>query len=128
GNPNNRGIEFIVGVPNQRFLTLNLRKTAFSITRTLFGPGGDFDGGFLFGNPPANENDVSQFYLRGSCIKGVFITYPSALVPLFNPFGGIFMPPFPLTPMNHGDIFFDELSLGFNIPGLLFARITLEKP
>lgn len=125
-DPDNRGIEFIFGIPNQRFLTLNLRKTAFSITRTPFGPGGDFDGGFIFGNPPADEDDVSQFYLLGSCIEGTFITYPSVLTPLINPFGTIFMPPFPLGNTSL-DIFFKELSVGLNIPGLIFARLSFEK-
>jgi hypothetical protein len=127
GNPNNLGIELIVGLPRQRLLTLNLRKTAFSVTRTPFGPGGDFDGGFLFGNPPANENDVSEFYLSGSCRAGTVITYPPPLMPLLNPFGSVFPPPIPLGTVA-GDIFFEELKLALNIPGLLYASLTLNKP
>lgn len=135
-DPVNVGAELIVGVPGQRFMTLRVRRTSFSITRTPFGLGADLDAGFVFGTPPPAGAPVPRpaFYLQGRCVNGTFITLPVYVGALLNPLAII--PPFlsPAPPywvipgLMMGDVFFERLDLTLNIPQLLFGTVALEKP
>lgn len=130
-----RGLEFVVGIPGQRFLTVFSRQFSLLPTFQMGYPAVLVDGGMIVGNPPAElEPDPNEFFLQAEVQGGVIQITPAPLGVMINPFAVIPpyltpQPPYWIYPPTYmADLFADAVIFRFNIPGVLAVDAELRRP
>lgn len=144
------GLQIYVGPDSQRLLTLYTQELTFSPTLYLFNPGLRFSGGFLVGGPPLSSSLRLQslrtqlvnpsvtmrrsFYCFVDVDRATTIAVSPVIGALINPacLAPPFVtatPPFWLVPPTlMADVFFEQLSIALNIPGIVFASLQVSRP
>jgi len=130
-----RGVEFVIGIPGQRFITLFSRQFSMFPTYQMGQPALVVDGGLILGNPPVDTApDPDTFHLLVDLQGGVVQITPTPLGLMLNPAALVPpylspQPPYWLFPPQYmADLYADAIQLSFNLPGVLGVAATLERP
>jgi hypothetical protein len=130
-----RGVEFVVGIPGQRFVTLFSRQFSLFPTYQMGQPALVLDGGLILGNPPDDTaTDPDAFHLLVDLQGGVVQITPTPLGLMLNPAALVPpyltpQPPYWLFPPHYmADLYANAIVFNFNLPGVLGIAATLERP